>query len=370
MHEITVLVLLSVLYSAISFSSCSNLRRNVVRSRASLSMHKSNSECTCPTNINVLGGKYQQLPDLFTACAEQIPTQPMLVDNIHGDSISLNYGQFNDLCTAGASGLQALGLKQGQCVSVFAENSYKWLVMDQSVMKTGAHNAVRGVAAPVDELNYIFDNSKSTGLIVENEAMLDRLLSHPSWTAEPRFIIILWSSAKNPATAKGSDLEDKYFPKLVQQERAYDLVGGGVHIGGDTNMNGTRVRDHKNNRPRIVYYDELILNSHISEYIAQTSKSPQDTATILYTSGTTAQPKGVVLRHRLVSTPFNSSLPTFGPFSSLYIYRGRLTDGILVFPPFHPIPSLHRIYHSNIMHQVNYNTFSQTHSTEWDPKVG
>lgn len=38
------------------------------------------------------------------------------------------------------------------CVSVFSENSYRWLIAEQGIMKAGGCNAVRGATAPAAEL--------------------------------------------------------------------------------------------------------------------------------------------------------------------------------------------------------------------------
>jgi long-subunit acyl-CoA synthetase (AMP-forming) len=41
-------------------------------------------------------------------------------------------------------------------VSVFADNSHRWLITEQAVMKCGGASAVRGRTAPSAELGYIY----------------------------------------------------------------------------------------------------------------------------------------------------------------------------------------------------------------------
>ena len=43
-----------------------------------------------------------------------------------------------------AAGLQSLGLRAGDRVSLFSENSSRWLVADQGIMFNGAADAVSG----------------------------------------------------------------------------------------------------------------------------------------------------------------------------------------------------------------------------------
>lgn len=46
-----------------------------------------------------------------------------------------------------AAGLAAMGLRRGDKVSLFSENSSRWLVADQGIMLNGAADAVRPGAA-------------------------------------------------------------------------------------------------------------------------------------------------------------------------------------------------------------------------------
>ena len=46
-----------------------------------------------------------------------------------------------------AAGLRSLGVQAGDRVSLFSENSSRWLVADQGIMFNGATDAVRPLAA-------------------------------------------------------------------------------------------------------------------------------------------------------------------------------------------------------------------------------
>lgn len=48
-------------------------------------------------------------------------------------------------------------------VSLFSENSSRWLVADQAIMLCGAADAVRGASSPPNELAYIMRQSDSSG---------------------------------------------------------------------------------------------------------------------------------------------------------------------------------------------------------------
>ena len=152
---------------------------------------------------------------------------------------------------------------KGDKVSLFSENSGRWLVADQAVMKCGAADAVRGgrglrgsaaagrdghrarccaasapsdpvrrpllaplrlpaqvrgVSSTLEELEYILQHSESTGLIVQDAATLDRLLptlrgsggsgSSGGGASLPiRFVVQLWGEpSAEAATALGPAL--------------------------------------------------------------------------------------------------------------------------------------------------------------------
>ena len=67
----------------------------------------------------------------------------------------LNYEDLADKISIAASSLSALGIRNGDVVALFSENSPRWLIVALGLMRVGAANAVRGISAPVDELRYI-----------------------------------------------------------------------------------------------------------------------------------------------------------------------------------------------------------------------
>ncbi len=163
---------------------------------------------------------------------------------------TFNYFQLSELISTAAAAFQHLGIQQGDVVALFSENSPRWLIADQGIMRVGASDAVRGSSAPSGELKYILEDSQANALVVQNAELLDKL--------------------------SFSDEEKKNFKIIVQLEGEPEV---GV-LGWDEFLkkgSGKKTPD---------IFEGRSLDS-----------SSTTVATILYTSGTTGKPKGVPLTH-------------------------------------------------------------------------
>ena len=162
----------------------------------------------------------------------------------------LSYQELAERIDQAAAAFRSLQIGSGDVVGLFAENSPRWLVADQGLMRAGAIDAVRGAAAPVEELRYILEDSSAVALVVQTADLLQRLQLPAELQERLRFVLVLEGAA--PAGALDFDT----FLGLA---------------------NGQEVPDPITGRDR--------------------ASAPATTATILYTSGTTGRPKGVPLTH-------------------------------------------------------------------------
>jgi long-subunit acyl-CoA synthetase (AMP-forming) len=73
-----------------------------------------------------------------------------IVDALHGgETVAYTYAEMRDRVQKLTGTMQSLGVGPGDCVSVFAENSNRWLTTEQGIMRAGACNAVRIIATHI-----------------------------------------------------------------------------------------------------------------------------------------------------------------------------------------------------------------------------
>ena len=175
-------------------------------------------------------------------------------------AVRLSFRQLHQGIETAAAGFAALGVRPGEVVALFAENGPRWLLADQGLMRLGAADAVRGSAAPVEELRYILRDCGAVALVVESESLLEKLALASQPTGPLRLVVLLEGErADAAAAATGTG------PTLVSWAELLTLGEAALASPGATTP--------------------------------WPAADPSRIATILYTSGTTGEPKGVPLSH-------------------------------------------------------------------------
>ncbi|MDM9383192.1 long-chain fatty acid--CoA ligase [Chlorogloeopsis sp. ULAP01] len=190
----------------------------------------------------------ESLPEIWPLAAQKFGNTVALHDPHAQSEVVLTYTQLCQKIQQFAAGLQALGVKAGDRISLISDNSPRWFIADQGMMTAGAVNAVRSSQAEREELLYILANSGSTTLVVEDLKTLQKL-----WERLDELPIQLVILLSDEAPPEAETLKVYSFPQLME-------------IGAQNTL----------------------------EPVKQTRNQ---LATLIYTSGTTGKPKGVMLSH-------------------------------------------------------------------------
>ncbi len=198
---------------------------------------------------------YRSIYEMFKAAVDERGDRPGLKYLSNGEWVPVSWNQWFGMSKAIAKGLIALGMEKGDKVNILSATNYKWVITDLAIIMGG------GVTVPIYQSNtarechYIVDHSESKFIFVENKLQLEKILAIKDEL--PRLQKIIVFSNEVPAGA------------------------GEMIMGFDELIEFGKAQDN----------DEQFYK--IAESLEQ-----MDLASIVYTSGTTGVPKGVMLPHR------------------------------------------------------------------------
>ncbi|XP_058182920.1 probable acyl-activating enzyme 16, chloroplastic isoform X2 [Rhododendron vialii] len=210
--------------------------------------------------------EWKTVPDIWRSSAEKFGDRVAVVDPYHDPPSTMTYKQLEQDILDFSEGLRVIGVKPAEKLALFADNSCRWLVADQGIMATGAINVVRGSRSSDEELLQIYNHSDSVALVVDNPELFNRIAETLSSQAAMRFVILVWGDKSCFTTEVPGGLPVYNYKDMID-------------LGHESRMH--------------------LLDSHDArQHYIYEAISSDDVATILYTSATTGNPKGVMLTHK------------------------------------------------------------------------
>ena len=219
------------------------------------------------------------MPMLFENSVKKFPNNVLMMEKQNGKYVGTTYKEMQVLIHNFAAGLLSLGVKKGDRVALISEGRNDWVMSEMGIVFIGAINVP--ISVKIEELNDLKFRLAHSGCkyIIVSKSQLEKI----------RKIEI--------------DLPD--LEKIILLDKI------------------DQVKKNECTRNQILEYGEEYLKSN-SETFTNTwqSLSNDDYANICYTSGTTADPKGIILTHRNYTANIeqaNAVVPIPEYYSSLLI---------------------------------------------------
>lgn len=198
----------------------------------------------------------QTLNELFNFAVDQYRGDEFLRFKSSGEWRSLTYGEVARRVREMALGLRALGLQSGDKVALWSENRPEWSIVDLAVLAIGAVDVPIYTTQARGQVEYILTDSGARAIFVSSTFIKDALALKDR---VPTLELVICFDAAAPE------------PSAMAVTRVEDVI----------------------NRGRSLHNQE----PYLYEKLWQSVKA-EDLATLLYTSGTTGDPKGVMLTHK------------------------------------------------------------------------
>lgn len=193
----------------------------------------------------------------------------VIPDAPDGDFASLTYEEMRHIVRRLAAGFRSLGVEADDRVGIFANTRMEWAQSDFGLLAAGGVVTTVYTSSSPEQVEYLLSDPGATGVVVENEDLLERVL-------------------------EVEDQLDLEFIVVMDEFDGYDDRED-VHTLAEVHERG----------------DEAFEMGEYESWLD--ARNTDDLASLVYTSGTTGQPKGVKLSHWNFKSNVDQCYRRFGP---------------------------------------------------------
>ena len=197
--------------------------------------------------------EFPNLSSMHRAVAERLGSKTALRHKRQGSYLDLSWKDYRSQADHASAGLIDLGIQPGDRVAMLSENRYEWLIADHAMLSAGAVTVPMHAPLSPRQAAYQIGHSDARGVLVSTQAQATKIIEVIDDLPNLEFLVSFEGIVDAPD-----------IPHLTWKEL--------MHRGGESD-GASRVATRENALTR------------------------EDLATILYTSGTTGDPKGVMLSH-------------------------------------------------------------------------
>ncbi|AAS12257.1 long-chain fatty acid--CoA ligase [Treponema denticola] len=209
----------------------------------------------------------KSLPLLLKRISEKYPSiRAQMFKGEDKEFKSLSYKELYETALDFAAGLLSIGARPKDHIGLIADNRKEWLHASFGIMNIGAADVPRGCDATEQEITHILSFSECKFAVLENEAQIRKVLVH---LAE----IPLLESIISIDNVDFKKLEEEF--NLKERKIEFHTYADIIDLGKSARIEGKFKPEE---------YAENV--------------DTDDLASIIFTSGTTGNPKGVTMTHR------------------------------------------------------------------------
>lgn len=206
---------------------------------------------------------YKTLPQMIYKKSQDFPELNIQFSkNTEGTFLPTTYKDFVNTMLDFSAGLLSIGEKEYSNIGLICDNRKEWLVCSMGIMATKSRDIPRGSEATIKDLSYILSFAECKTVVTENKILFNRILECKNELPVLQNIIIINPSDSDLSNPKATGLNIFSYDEILSK--------------------GNNFRQNNPNK-----IEEIML-----------SGNEDDSATIIFTSGTTGTPKGVELTHK------------------------------------------------------------------------
>ena len=214
----------------------------------------------------------------FAEAARKYPDRPALSSKPHGSKTweAVTYQDLDARVRRVALGLRALGIEQGDRVAILSENRPEWVVLDLATLAAGAVSVPVYPTLPASQIAHILSDSGAKAVIAENAKQVAKVAEVRTSTPNLSLVIALDEAAAGDGILSLDAVIEA--GEAAQFDESYEARRDSVHA------------------------DDLM--------------------SLVYTSGTTGNPKGAMLTHGNMTAALdaaNHQFPQFQPPNDVFL---------------------------------------------------